>query len=332
MKREVGVGVVGLGLMGRVHVEAYAAARRAGDACRLVAASDRSQERLTGRTQAGGNLQSGGEALLFDPAVVATGIDPDVVFGHPQVELVSICTPTHTHVELALRALARGKHVLLEKPIALDPLEIERLDSAARSADRLCIPAMCMRHWPGWAELKDMVADRRHGALRAIRFTRLGARPNWGGGFYDDPARTGGALCDLHVHDVDMVHWLFGPPDSVRSVGTIDHVSTQYIYAGGPRLVVAEGGWLPGGAVPFRMGFVAEFEQATLEYDLRRTPPLELTRGGKVEVLDLGPGTGYEGEVRAALAAVRGEMKQATTLAEAAAVMRTVRAEGSQLI
>jgi hypothetical protein len=96
--------------------------------------------------------------------------------------------------------------------------------------------------------------------------------------------------------------------------------------------VIAEGGWLAGGAVPFRMGFIAEFEHATLEYDLRRSPSLELTKDGKVEAIDPGPGTGYEGEVRAAMAAVRGEVLPSTTLSEAAAVMRTVRAEGVSLL
>lgn len=291
MTREIGVGVVGLGLMGRVHIEAYAAAAKAGNACRLVAVSDRSPERLTGRTQVSGNLQAGGDALLFDPAVVSADADAARVFAHPEVELVSICTPTHTHIALALEALRHGKHVLLEKPVSLDPLEIERLDAAAHAAGRLCIPAMCMRHWPGWSLLKEALVDGRHGALKSLAFRRLGARPSWGAEFYDDPAKSGGALCDLHVHDADLVQWLLGVPDEVRTVGTLDHASTQYIYAGGPRLVTAEGGWLAGGALPFRMGYLAEFEQATLEYDLRRTPPLELSREGRVESVDPGPGS-----------------------------------------
>lgn len=331
MTREIGVGVVGLGLMGRVHVEAYAAAAKAGNACRLVAVSDRSPERLTGRTQVAGNLQAGGDALLFDPALVQAAADPASVFDHPGVELVSICTPTDTHVELALAALAKGKHVLLEKPVSLDPLEIERLDAAAHAAGRLCIPAMCMRHWPGWSLLKEALGDGRFGALRGLAFSRLGARPSWASGFYDDPSKSGGALCDLHVHDADLVQWLLGVPDEVRSVGTLDHASTQYVYAGGPRLVTAEGGWLAGGALPFRMRYVAEFEQATLEFDLRRTPPLEISRDGKVEALDPGAGTGYEGEVRNALDAVRGTARPAATLAEAAATMRMLRDERRSL-
>ncbi len=331
MTRPVGVGVVGLGLMGRVHIEAYTKAAAEGHACRLVAVSDHSPERLTGRTQVSGNLQSGGEALLFDPQQVTTGTDPAVVFTHPEVELVSICTPTPTHVSLALQALAHGKHVLLEKPVSLDPDEIERLAQAAQAAQRWCIPAMCMRHWPGWDLLRAVVQDQRYGALQALSFRRLGARPTWGAGFYDDSQKTGGALCDLHVHDADLVQWIVGVPDAVRTVGTLDHHTTTYHYARGPRQVLAEGGWLAGGSVPFRMCYLAEFEQATIEYDLRRTPPLEISHAGQTQSIDPGTGTGYDGEVRNALAVVRGTAQPAATLKEAASVMRMLRDERRSL-
>ncbi len=334
--RTVGVGVIGLGFMGRTHIGAYRAAAGAGSACRLVAVADPSAERLTGAPPEApaGNIDTGAGAdeRLFDPDEVATGTDPAAVLEHPEVELVSICTPTPTHVDLATRALAAGKHVLVEKPVALDPTAIERLAAAAEASGRICMPAMCMRYWPGWSWLRDAVRDGRHGAVRSARFLRLGTRPAWNRAFYGDPAATGGALFDLHVHDADLVHWLFGVPDSVESTGTIDHVSTIYRFADGPAHVGAEGGWDPARGDPFRMRFVVEFERATAEFDLLRTPVLELTVDGVTLAPALAEGTGYDGEVRAALAAVRsGDAADLPTLAEAAAVTRTLLRERAAL-
>jgi predicted dehydrogenase len=332
--REIGVGVIGLGWMGRVHLEAYAQAARSGERCRVVAVSDRNTDRLQARAEAVGNLPLGdAPALAFDRDVVRTSTDASAVLDDPAVELVSICTPTDTHVELAIAALRAGKHVLVEKPVALDAGEIERLDLLARNTQRMCMPAMCMRFWPGWSWLRDAVVDRRYGSVLSATFQRLGSRPSWGTDFYRDARRSGGALFDLHVHDVDFVRWLFGDPVSTTSTGTLDHVTTSYRFAEGPAHVVAEGGWDASPGFPFRMRYAVVFETATAEYDSRRDPPLEITRAGVVETPQLEAGTGWEHEVRHALECVRAEKTSAgVTLFDAAAVTRILRAEEHAVI
>ena len=277
--REIGVGVIGLGWMGRVHAAAYAEASRAGQRCRLVAASDRNTDRLQGRTGADGNLPIGSGGV-FDPARVRTSTNVSIVLADPAIELVSICTPTDTHVDLAIAALQAGKHVIVEKPVSLDAGEIERLDVVARNAQRICMPAMCMRFWPGWSWLHDAIVGGIHGQVLSATFQRIGSRPAWGTDFYSDSARSGGALFDLHVHDVDFVRWLFGDPISTSSTGTVDHVTTSYRFENGPAHVVAEGGWDASPGFAFRMRYVVAFESATAEYDSRRDPPLEITRSG----------------------------------------------------
>ncbi|MBL8862128.1 MAG: Gfo/Idh/MocA family oxidoreductase [Planctomycetes bacterium] len=329
-RREIAVGVIGLGLMGRTHIAAWRAAARAGNACRVVAVADPSPERLTGRAAVAGNLpEQAVDEPLFDPRAVRTGTDAATVLDDSDVEVVSICTPTDTHVDLARRALERGRHVLVEKPVSLDARAIDDLSATAARAGRICMPAMCMRFWPGWSWLREAVRDGRHGAVLSATFQRLGARPAWNPGFYGDRARSGGALFDLHVHDADLVHWLFGPPDSITATGTADHVTALYRYARGPAHVVLEGGWLGDGGFPFRMRYVVEFERATAEFDLRREPRLELVAAGRVESPTLDDWTGYDGEVRALLDAVRSaEAGALPTLAEAAAVTRSIQAYG----
>jgi predicted dehydrogenase len=185
-----------------------------------------------------------------------------------------------------------------------------------------------MRFWPGWSWLQAAVRDARYGAVRGATFQRLGAAPGWNRAFYADRARSGGALFDLHVHDADLAHWLFGAPDTVVATGTSAHVSALWRYARGPAHVALEGGWL-GAGFPFRMRYVVEFEGATAEFDLRRAPHLEIARDGRVETPPLEPWTGYDGEVRALLDAVRtGDARGLPTLAEAAAVTRSIQAYG----
>lgn len=127
------------------------------------------------------------------------------------------------------------------------------------------------------------------------------------------------------MHDADLAHWLFGAPESIAATGTRDHVTALYRYANGPRHVALEGGWDHATGFPFRMRFVIAFERATAEFDLRREPKLEISIDGRVETPALDPWTGYDGEVRALLDAVRaGDPLDLPTLREAAAVTRSI--------
>jgi predicted dehydrogenase len=331
----IGVGILGLGFMGRAHVAAYRAAAAAGHACRLVAVCDADEARRSGRGDGGGNLATGAATeRVFDPAEVRGYATPEELLADPAVDLVSVCTPTDSHVDLAIAALSAGKHVLVEKPVALTHARVARLgDAARRAADRglLCMPALCMRFWPGWVELKRAVESGEHGAPRGVAFQRLAAPPAWNPDFYRDAERTGGALCDLHVHDADFVQHLFGMPASVSSAGTLDHVTTQYRYEHGPRHVVAEGGWDHASGFAFRMRYVAVFERATLDFDIARPEPLLCCRDGAATPIALEPLTGYDGEVRHLLDAIAGRAPLTATVADAEAHALLLDAERESL-
>ncbi|MCE2652607.1 MAG: Gfo/Idh/MocA family oxidoreductase [Planctomycetaceae bacterium] len=336
----IGIGVIGLGFMGRTHIGAYAAARAAGHDCRLVAVSDRDPARLTGEAGGGGNIATGSGERLFDPAEVRGHTDVAALLADPAVHLVSICTHTDTHVPLALAALQAGKHVLLEKPVALEPADVQRLIDASQMAGRLCMPAMCMRFWPEWAWLKGKVADGSLGKVRTAMFQRLGSGPAWAPEFYRNDAKSGGALFDLHIHDADFVCFLFGAPLEVSSAGTDHHVTTLYRFRTedqggcGPSHAVAEGGWDHAPGFPFTMRYVVNFEGGTAEFDLSRTPTLRLHRGGQSETIDCGPGTGYDGEVRHLLTAIQASTPASglkASLADALLVTRLLQAERQSL-
>jgi predicted dehydrogenase len=260
--------------------------------------------------------------------------DADELIAEPHVDLVSICTRTDTHSDLAVRALRAGKHVLVEKPVALDVDDVRRVRDAARESGKLCMPAMCMRFWPAWAWLKARIDDGTLGRCSGLTLTRVGAAPSWSGAFYADASRSGGALADLHVHDADFVLFCFGRPSSLYSVGDVNHVTTAYRFdrrADAPAHVVAEGAWLAPGTA-FRMRYVAAFARATADFDLARDPQLVLYRDGKADPVDVPPRTGYDEEVRHVVAAVASRGTDlAATMDDAVAVTELLVAERASL-
>jgi len=326
---EIGVGVIGLGFIGGGHVRAYQAAREAGHPCRLVAVCDVDPQRRSGRAAVAGNIDTGDATRpLFDLAQVRAYADAAELIADPDVQLVSICTHTDTHVELARRALRAGKHVLVEKPVATRAVEVRRLARVAAGARTLCMPAMCMRFWPGWTWLKQRIEERTFGNVESAVFVRLGSPPDWSPEFYLRPERSGGAVVDLHIHDVDFIRWCFGQPEAVVSTGSRQHVTTLYRYAAGPRHVVAEGGWFSAAGFQFRMRYLVGFERAVVEYDSTREPRLTVMRDGRSEAVPLEATTGVDGEIRHLLEAISsGSGNLRATIADSELTLRVLEAE-----
>lgn len=335
---EIGVGIIGLGFMGRVHLRAYRDARQDGYRCRLVGVCDIQAERLTGRVgESAGNIaDASGDEVLFDPKEVQTTSDPEPLLTNDRISLISICTPTDAHVDLAILAMEAGKHVLIEKPVAVDSDSVQRVADAARHANVLCMPALCMRFWPGWSWLKERIDDGVHGGVVSATFERLSSPPGWADEFYRNPSRTGGALVDLHIHDADFVRWCFGDPRSVVSTGTIDHLTTLYRYTeNGPAHVIAQGGWNHHHSFDFRMRFVVNFEQATADFDFGRDPRLVLHRGGRSDPVSLDARPGYDLEIRHLLELVESprddHCKLRATIRDAVGVAKLLEAERQSL-
>lgn len=330
--KPIRVGVIGLGFMGRMHINAYRKAAQEDRACELTAVCDRTERRRPPSDETSPAKQpfvvSGpDDDRICDLDGVRRYTDAAALLHDPHLDAVSICTYTPTHVELALAALNAGKHVLVEKPVALGHEAVQRLADAARAARRVCMPAMCMRFWPGWTWLKHTVERGELGRVRSAVFRRLGSVPGWSRDFYENIDQSGGALWDLHIHDVDVVRWLFGNPATVVATGSFLHVTTLYRFTDGPEHVVAEGGWGHEEAFGFRMSYVIRFDDATAEFDLGREPSLRLFRRGRTEFPTLPQATGYEAEVRHFLDCIAGRTNLTCPLADSVEVSRILEAE-----
>lgn len=295
----VNVAVVGLGFMGVTHLRAYLEYPQA----RIVAVCDAVRLPENGVLRGVvGNIKKSDDIHLDPEVKVYRKLDE--LLADPAVELVDLCTPTPMHPEQVMAALKAGKHVLCEKPLARTSAAAREIMTVAASAPGLLMPAMCMRFWPGWAWLKQVVAEQTYGKVLAARFRRVSEMPAWSQqGTYAAGADLGGALFDLHIHDTDFMNFLFGRPATVfstgviSSAGAINHVITQYQYPGGPA-VYAEGSWLL--TKGFNMTYTLHCERATLDFDLARgAGALTVSEQGKEprEVACEGP-DGYGAEVR----------------------------------
>ena len=150
---------------------------------------------------------------------------------------------------------------------------------------------MCMRFWPEWTFLRNGLRSGQWGAVQQARFERIGAIPSWGGDFFKDHTKSGGAILDLHIHDVDFVRSCFGAPDGLHVFGRrgvsggFDHVHAVFEFEGIPGGVHAEGAWLEGD-VPFTLRFLVVCERAVLRYDINATPTLSVHATDGSEPMD----------------------------------------------
>jgi predicted dehydrogenase len=290
------IGIIGLGMMGRTHYEAYQEVSGA----RVVAVADADPKRAAGDLAGtGGNVLRGGVGQLPMDRITGT-TDWRALVDNPDVQVVDVCVPTTQHVELVTYALRAGKHVLCEKPLARTAADARKIAAAAAEAKGFFMPAMVMRFWPQWAWLKRAIEEQRYGRVLSATFRRVSSMP---AGWYRDGGMSGGAALDLHIHDTDFVLHAFGRPRGVfsrgytKTSGEADHLTTHYLFDHVPH-VVAEGGWCLADGFGFSMRYTVNFERATADFDMGRADPLLLATGGKSEPVACEAGHGYVAEIR----------------------------------
>ena len=190
-----------------------------------------------------------------------------------RVDIVGILAPTPTHPDLALRAIARGRHVVCEKPLAVSAAEARHMAGAAEAAGVRLFPAHVVRYFTAYRRIQQQVAAGRIGALRSLQLNRSGAGP-MAGWFYDEGAG-GGLIRDLLIHDIDQALWLAGAVVSVSARQDPPSVDGRFsapvtavvelTHANGVTTRI-DGGWLGEGA-PFRTTIAVAGTEGTLVHD-----------------------------------------------------------------
>ncbi len=255
--------VLGLGYMGATHLSAWK--KVPGVTLAAVMSSD--ERKLSGDlTAIEGNLGNSGEMLDF--SAVRKHRTVEAALADQDIDAVDICLPTDLHSSVAIAALRAGKHVLVEKPIALTGAEADAVVREAELAGRILMAGQVLRFIPAYRLLTEHL--KTAGPLRSGFFRRRCSAPAWSR-WLADPSRSGGGVFDLLIHDVDFCISVWGMPRSVRATGFedlaagVDIIHAELEYPGiGP--VVITGGWHHPKSYPFSMEFTVVAEHATFEW------------------------------------------------------------------
>jgi len=292
----LGLGLIGYGGFGRFCLGVYAAM----PALRVVAVADVDE----------GRRREAAERFNARPYAGA-----DDLLTAPDVDVVVISTPPHTHAPLALRAIRAGKHVFCEKPLALSLEEADAVIAAA-AEEGVCVTVnYVLRRNPLTRRLRVLLRSEVLGPLLHMSLENLATdeylKP---GHWFWDPARSGGIWVEHGVHFFDLFGWLSGQQagavaafSRTRSDGCRDRVWAVVCYANGlvatyhhaftqparferttVRLSCARGYIALYGWIPIRLVVDALVDEERLE-------TLRDWAGGEVEVIERYAGAAAEG-------------------------------------
>jgi predicted dehydrogenase len=181
--REVRIGLAGCGLFGESHLQAL----RAVAGARVAAVYDPIASAAEQR------------ARTFGVDRVCSSLDE--LCSLPEVDAVDVVTPEHLHLDPVLKSVAAGKHVFVEKPLATDPDDCQRMIDAAAKAERILMVGQILRFETKYAMLKDEVAAERLGKIVSMY-----ARRNRPVQDLERYARNHPAI-ETAIHDIDLMLW-----------------------------------------------------------------------------------------------------------------------------
>ena len=203
MSKKLKVGIIGLGAIGKVHANAY----QATDTAEIGAICDISKEVLASE----GERLNVSDCFLDYKKLLKTDVDA-----------VSVCVGNALHKKVAIAALEAGKHVLLEKPMAMNAKQADDICKAAKKAKKVGQMGMCNRQNPQAQVVREYIESGFFGEIYHMRAVLIRHRgiPGLGGWFTTKSASGGGPMIDLGVHWFDLSMWLSGlwKPTSVSAM------------------------------------------------------------------------------------------------------------------
>lgn len=137
----------------------------------------------------------------------------------PEIDAVDVCTWNAAHAPCTIMALEAGKHVLCEKPMAMNVEEAEAMKAAAEKAGRLLMIGFVRRFGRDCDIVSDLIRDGKMGEVYYAKTLNIRRNGNPGGWFGEKARSGGGPLIDLGVHSIDLVRYLLGKPRAVSVYG-----------------------------------------------------------------------------------------------------------------
>lgn len=211
MKKKIGFGLIGSGNVSRHHILALA------DSCGGELIGIFSEDRKTAEYLAKEN-----GIRYFDCLEGITAC--------PDIDVINICTPSGTHADIAEKVLLSGKHVIIEKPIALNSNDAERVCLAAQKSGKLCTVVSQLRFFEAAQKIKQAVDEGRFGRITLVsaymkyhRSPGYYASAPWRGRWDTD----GGLLMNQGIHGIDLLRYLAGEVSAVSAASRTLHHSIE---------------------------------------------------------------------------------------------------------
>lgn len=265
------VGLIGIGGMGRGHLNVYQQLKKENFPVELVAICDIDPKRFE-NLAVDFNLDVGGANEGLDQYAQYT--DYKEMIAKEKLDYVDIALPTYLHPEASIYAMEQGLNVLCEKPMALNAKLCDDMIETSKRTGRQLMIGQCLRFWQEYEAVKEIIDNNTFGKCISADFFRGGTTPRWSfENWLLKKEKSGGALMDQHVHDVDTINWLFGTPNAVSTAGRnvfpgsgYDAVSTLYFYD--DKVVTAADDWsINGNGFGFQMTFRINFENGAAILD-----------------------------------------------------------------
>ncbi|RFB17994.1 gfo/Idh/MocA family oxidoreductase [Bacillus sp. HNG] len=247
------IGLVGLGFIGKTHLEAYQQLEN----CRVTDICSRNEGKDKDIIQ------------NYNGSFVS---DYDELLSNKEIDIIDLCVPTFLHEEYIIKAARAGKHIICEKPLTLTIESANRIMNEVNKNGVKLFVCHVLRFWPAYKAIKSLSETDKLKDIQIIHAKRLGQVPKWSDWFLY-PEKSGGALFDLHIHDIDFVYYLSGEVESVYAVGNKnkygawDHVMTTLTFTNKSKAYVEASQRMPKG-YPFTMSLRAQAIQGTLEFNL----------------------------------------------------------------
>jgi len=308
------VGLAGVGFMSWIHYLAYQKVR----GVKLAAICSRDAKKRAGDWRGiQGNFGPPGEQI--DVSTMRAYASVDELISDPDIDLIDNCLPPHLHTDVSICALKAGKHVFVEKPMALTESDCNKMEAAAEKAGKQILVGHVLPYFPEYAYARKVIDSGKYGKAVGGSFKRVISDPLWLTDFFD-PKQVGGPLVDLHVHDAHFIRLLFGMPTAVFSQGrmrgeVVEYCNTLFQFADPSLVVNATSGVINQQGRPFTHAYEIHLEKAMMHFDFAafseaaELMPLKIvTNTGKVIRPDLGdgdPARGFEGEIREVVRSIR---------------------------
>lgn len=237
--RTIGVGLISVGWMGKVHSRAYQAIPVVYPELevtpRLVIAADTEPSRV--------------DYAKYVLGFAEGTTDYHEVLTHPDVDVVSICAPNFLHAEIGIAAAKAGKAFWIEKPVGRGVVETRSVEQAADAAGVVSSIGFNYRHAPAIEKIKALIADGSLGRITNVRgtfFADYSSEPNGALSWRFKRSLAGsGVLGDLMGHLVDLIHYIGGPIGSITALTSTVHTQRPIQQMGtGTHFDVIEGGEL----------------------------------------------------------------------------------------